>query len=187
VRARTTFFLQQTNPGGKPTLESYGLTARVTQKRGGPVRRRLGVEVIGASACPCAMETARHKFAEMGKPVPDDIPFITHNQRNVVICEVDLAGDEIEAADLVALCESSLSAPTYGYLKRGDEGDLVIQSHNDPKFVEDVVREVLHQSMERFPELPESSVIFVSSEAQESIHKHNAYAERRTTLGALRE
>lgn len=185
VRAETTFFLQQTNPGGKPTLEGYGLTAWAFGDRVGPVRRRLGVRVVGASACPCAMETARHKFEQMGKPIPDDIPFITHNQRNVVNLWVDLpAGDELEAADLVRLCEDSLSAPTYGYLKRGDEGDLVIQSHHDPKFVEDVVREVLH-AVAALP-LPDAAEVFVSSEAEESIHKHNAYAERRSALGALR-
>ncbi len=185
VLADTVFFLPQTNPGGKPTHEAYGLTAEAFGVRGQPVRRRIGVKVTGASACPCAMETARHKYAEMGQPVPDDMPFITHNQRNNVTLRMDLAGDDIEAADLVALCEDSLSAPTYEYLKRGDEGDLVIQSHHDPKFVEDVVREVLHAVVERF-DLPDATTVFVSSEAEESIHKHNAYAERLTTVGELR-
>ena len=187
VRAETTFFLQRTNPGGKPTLEGYGLTAQAFGVRGEPVRRRLGVRVVGASACPCAMETARHKFAQRGHVIPDDVPFITHNQRNVATLEVDLAaGDDIEAAALVDLCEASLSAPTHGYLKRGDEGDLFIQSHHDPKFVEDVVRELLHAVANRFTDLADDAEVFVSSEAEESIHKHNAYAERRTTLGQLR-
>lgn len=187
VRARTTFFLQQQNPGGKPTLEGYGLRATVIGDRDAGIRRRLGVAVLGASACPCAMETARFKFAEKGIDIPENVPFITHNQRNEVILELDLPeGDDIEAADLVALCEDSLSAPTYGYLKRGDEGDLVIQSHHDPKFVEDVVREVLHQVERRFPQLDGATQVFASSEAQESIHKHNAYAERATTLAELK-
>ena len=187
VRAETTFFLQQHNPGGKPTLEGYGLTVDAFAERGGPVQRRVGVEVVGASACPCAMETARHKFAEKGVDIPLDVPFITHNQRNVVTLRLDIPdGEDVEAAELVALCEGSLSAPTYGYLKRGDEGDLVIQSHHDPKFVEDVVRELLHKVLARFPGLPDDACVFVSSEAQESIHKHNAYGERLTTLGQLR-
>ena len=106
VRARTTFFLQQHNPGGKPTLEGYGLRATALGDRAAGIRRRLGVEVLGASACPCAMETARFKFAEQGIEIPEDVPFITHNQRNEVVLELDLPdGDDIEAADLVAVCE----------------------------------------------------------------------------------
>ncbi|MGB0653401.1 MAG: GTP cyclohydrolase MptA [Thermoplasmatota archaeon] len=191
VRAQTTFFLPQKNPGGKPTLEAYGLEAEAHARRRGDgapsVRRRLGVRVVGASACPCAMEVARHKFAEAGKPVPEDLPFITHNQRNILTLRLDLPDDlDLEAAELVALCEGSLSAPTFEYLKRGDEGDLVIQAHHDPKFVEDVVREALHQVTAQWPELPDATCVFASSEAEESIHKHNAYAERETTLGELR-
>ena len=187
VRAEAAFFLPRLNPGGKPSLEGYDLVAEASAVRGSVPRRRIGVRVVGASACPCAMEVARHKFAEQGTPVPDDLPFITHNQRNHVTLSLDLPeGDDVEAADLVDVCEASLSAPTYEYLKRGDEGDLVIQSHHDPKFVEDVVREALHLVQERFPDLPAETCLFASSEAEESIHKHNAYAERTTTLGELR-
>jgi GTP cyclohydrolase-4 len=187
VRAETTFFLQRTNPGGKPSLEGYGLVAEAFGVRGEAVRRRVGVNVVGASACPCAMETARFHYAQQKKTIPDDMPFITHNQRNTATLALDVPdGRDIEAADLVDLCEASLSAPTYGYLKRGDEGLLVIQSHHDPKFVEDVVREMLHKVLERFPDLPGDTVVFAASEAEESIHKHNAYAERRTTIAELR-
>ncbi len=188
VSARGDFFLTRTNPGGKPTLERYGLTAQAVAVRDGVHRRRVGVEVIGMSACPCAMETARHKMVEAGTPPNPDLPFITHNQRNVVSRSVDVPeGTDVEAADLVKLCEEALSAPTYELLKRGDEGDLVLQAHDDPKFVEDVVREALHLVVDRYPNLPADVVVHCSSEAQESIHKHNAYAERSTTLGELRD
>ncbi len=185
VKAVTDFFLTRSNPGGKPTVEAYGLTTHAFAQRGGLTRRRLGVQVVGASACPCAMETARATFAAKGFTVPEEIPFITHNQRNVVHLAIDVPeGRDIEAATLVDLCEDALSAPTHGYLKRGDEGDLVIQSHHDPKFVEDVVREALHLVVERL-DLPDDACVFASSEAEESIHKHNAYAERLTTIGGL--
>ncbi len=190
VAARTTFFLTRTNPGGKPTVEGYGLMAKAHGARDAagntaPPARRIGVEVVGASACPCAMETARATFAQRGFTVPDDIPFITHNQRNIVKLQVDVPeGRDIEAATLVDLAEDALSAPTHGLLKRGDEGDLVIQSHHDPKFVEDVVREAIHLVLERL-DLPAEACLFASSEAEESIHKHNAYAERWTTIGEL--
>ncbi len=187
VRAEADLFLMRKNHGGKDTLESFRIVASAFGARGGPLRRRIGVEVVGMSACPCAMETARHKFTELGTPPTESIPFITHNQRNRVCLAVDVPeGQDLEAARLVDLCEAALSAPTYGLLKRGDEGDLVIQAHEAPKFVEDVVREALHLVKEGFPELPDETIVLASSEAEESIHKHNAFAERETTVGQLR-
>ncbi len=192
ARTEADYFLTRTNPGGKPTVEHYRLRAeafgiRGAGPNGGPsIRRRVGVEVVGMSACPCAMETARHKFQQEGTPANPDIPFITHNQRNRVRLEIDVPeGHDIEAKDLVDLCEEALSAPTYELLKRGDEGDLVIKAHHDPKFVEDVVRAALHLVPRRLGDLPGTAEVFCSSEAEESIHKHNAYAERHTTIAEL--
>jgi GTP cyclohydrolase-4 len=184
VIARGDFFLTRQNPGGKDTQEAYGIRASAEATRGQPVSRRLGVEVVGATACPCAMETARAKFAEKGITIPEEVPFITHNQRNIVILDLELPeGSDVDAKELVDLCEASLSAPTHGLLKRGDEGDLVIQSHHNPKFVEDVVREVLHKVTALG--FPAQHTVFCSSEAEESIHKHNAFAERTTTFGEI--
>lgn len=184
VIARGDFFLNRKNPGGKDTLESYGIRACAEAVRGQSVRRRLGVEVIGATACPCAMETARAKFSEKGIQIPEDVPFITHNQRNIVTLDLELpAESDVDARELVDLVEASLSAPTHGLLKRGDEGDLVIQSHHNPKFVEDVVREVLYKVAAL--DFPAHHTVFCSSEAEESIHKHNAFAERATTFGEI--
>jgi GTP cyclohydrolase-4 len=190
VKAEADYFLSRTNPGGRPSVESYRLLAEAEAfraPRGKPrTTRRVGVQVVGMSACPCAMETVRHKLAGTGRPVPADLPFITHNQRNRVTLRLDLPGEsDVEAADLVALCEESLSAPTFELLKRGDEGDLVLQAHHNPRFVEDVVREVLHKAQARYAALGPEVQVFVSSEAEESIHKHNAYAERTTTFGEL--
>lgn len=191
IKADADYFLTRTNPGGKPSVEAYRLLAEADARRGkGKAKpattRRIGVEVVGMSACPCAMETVRHKLAAQGKKVPADLPYITHNQRNRVTLRLDLPGDvDVEAADLVDLCEQGLSAPTYELLKRGDEGDLVLQAHHNPRFVEDVVREVLHKAAARYRSLGPSAALFVSSEAEESIHKHNAYAERHATIGDL--
>src|SRR5688572_1148114 len=189
VRAEADYFLTRKNPGGKPSVENYRLIAEAdafrtdSAKSASRTSRRVGVQVVGMTACPCAMETVRHK---LGAKVPADLPFITHNQRNKVTLVVDLPGDEdIEAADLVELCESGLSAPTFELLKRGDEGDLVLQAHLNPRFVEDVVREILHKTRAKYARLGKDTRVFVSSEAEESIHKHNAYAERHTTFGEL--
>jgi GTP cyclohydrolase-4 len=198
VKAEADYFLSRKNPGGKPSVEVYRLLAEAEAFRGKgkpgvkpsskkpahATTRRVGVQVVGMSACPCAMETVRHK---LGKKVPADLPFITHNQRNKVTLVLDLPGEaDVEAAHLVDLCERSLSAPTFELLKRGDEGDLVLQAHHNPRFVEDVVRELLHATAGKYGKsLGATARIFASSEAEESIHKHNAYAERTTTFGDL--
>ncbi|MEA3165813.1 MAG: cyclohydrolase, partial [Thermoplasmata archaeon] len=191
IKAEADYFLTRKNPGGKPSVENYRLLAEAEAFRGkGTAKprtsRRVGVQVVGMSACPCAMETVRHKLAGEGHRLSAALPFITHNQRNRVTLAIEVPGEaDIEAADLVQVCEDSLSAPTFELLKRGDEGDLVLQAHHNPRFVEDVVREVLHKAAARYRALGEDIRVFVSSEAEESIHKHNAYAERTTTFGDL--
>ena len=70
--------------------------------------------------------------------------------------------------------------------KRPEEARLVENAHRKPRFVEDVVREVLARILKRYPDLPDAAKVSVKSESEESIHKHNAFAERTTTLGELR-
>ncbi|MHB8634589.1 MAG: GTP cyclohydrolase MptA [Thermoplasmatota archaeon] len=186
VHAVADLFLVRRNPTGKPTLEGYQVAATSQAWRSGEQARRIGVEVVGMTACPCAMATVRHSLEVAGHALPAAVPAITHNQRNRVALHIDLpAGAEVEAADLVDLCEAGLSAPTFELLKRGDEGALVLGAHRQPRFVEDVVREVLHAAAERYRALGPEVQLFVSSEAEESIHKHNAYAERLVRLGEL--
>jgi GTP cyclohydrolase-4 len=63
---------------------------------------------------------------------------------------------------------------------------VVIEAHDHPKFVEDVVRENLQRILVKYTDLPDETIVTVRSESEESIHKHNAFAERITTLGELR-
>src|SRR5882672_2498895 len=148
VTAGADYFLERTNSSGSRSLEPFKLLARAeaVRKEGAEpsVRKMVGVQVVGMSACPCAMETARDLLAkEVGTPglreLMEKIPTITHNQRNTTTLLVEVSeGHAIEADDLIALVESSLSAPTFGLLMRGDEGALVVAAHKNPKFVEDV-------------------------------------------------
>ena len=142
------------------------------------------------TACPCAMETVRDDILKAHPEIakwPEGIPIITHNQRNrTTLILQEPTGHEVEANDLIDVVEDSLSAPTYGLLKRSDEGRLVELAHHNPKFVEDVVRDVLERLLKRYPRMPDGTWVRVKSEAEESIHKHNALAERSTTFGELR-
>jgi len=156
------------------------------------VRKLVGVKVTGMTACPCAMETTRSILMDStgknGNPAILDFPTMTHNQRNVSTILLEVAEEEpVEANDLIRIVEESMSSPTFGILKRRYEGELVKKAHENPKFVEDVVREILTRVVKHYSGLPDSAAITVRSVSEESIHKHDAYAECQTTMGKLRE
>lgn len=189
VHISADYFLEKKTHSGKKTLEAYKLLARSTAKKNGDHRRMIGVEVMGMTACPCAMETAYQMLGKdrAKKESCGDMPSITHNQRNRTQLLLEVPKKAlVEADDLIEIVESSMSSPTYGILKREDEARVVIDAHRNPKFVEDVVREILSKILRRYDHLPDDVHITVRSESEESIHKHNAFAERVTTLKELR-
>jgi len=186
------YFLERRNPSGKATVEGYVLMAKAVAHRGAKalVRKSIGVEVVGMTVCPCAQETVRQLFAKKNKRIRSGEcmpPMLTHNQRNVTSLYIEVPEKfAVEANDLIGMVEGSQSSPTFEILKRPDEGQVVLNAHMNPKFVEDVVRDVLHKVVDAYPKLPDEVAVTVRSESQESIHKHNAVAERVTTLGELR-
>ena len=191
VWAHADYFLERKSPWGRTSLEPYRLVARTNASRSPAiVEHSIGVEVIGMTACPCAMEMVREELVKQHpelKAWPEGVPTITHNQRNrTTLILQEPPGHDVEADDLVEVVESSMSAPTFELLKRPDEGRLVEMAHRNPKFVEDVVREVLDKLVKSYPDMPDGTWVRVKSESEESIHKHNAFAERSTTFGELR-
>jgi GTP cyclohydrolase-4 len=190
VNMAADYFLEKTTDTGRRTLEPFKLIARATARRGNGLMKLIGVEVEGMTACPCAMETVRARVNEENPGIADSVnalPMITHNQRNRTTLMVEVPEHvEVEADDLIGIVESSLSSPTFGILKRDDEASVVINAHRNPKFVEDVVRDILGKILDKYGQLDDSVHVTVRSESEESIHKHNAFAERITTLGELR-
>jgi len=201
VIMRSDYFLEKVNPSGKKNMEHYTLVAEAVSTWG-PSRniettKLIGVEVTGMTACPCGMETTKALYidkkelppigcaegapggAEGGKREAElPYPTITHNQRNVSKLFIETPGDyEIEANDLIEIVEGALSSPSFGILKRRDEARLIWNAHNTPKFVEDVVRDILKEVVRRYSHLDDAAVVTVSSTSLESIHKHNAFAE----------
>jgi len=184
------YFLEKSSPLGRKSLENYKIKASARKARNGELIRVLGVEVLGMTVCPCAMEVTREMLSLM---YPDDkgtiskIPVLSHNQRNISSIELEIPQDvSVEADDLVEIIESSQSSPTYEILKRSDEGKVVLNAHMNPKFVEDVVRDILYYLLKRYPDMPDSAKVKVKSISEESIHKHNAIAERVTTFEELK-
>ena len=182
VEIEAEYFKNNKTPLGKDTTEVYDLLGKATCKRDGSIKKTIGVRAVGMTACPCAQENV----AEMLK-CSKEWPVITHNQRNV--CTVIVTTDDsvsIEADELIDIVNDSFSSPTFEVLKRDDEATVVINAHRNPRFVEDMVRAVLTRIVDRYTELPDDTFVTVKSESEESIHKHNAFAERTATMFQLR-
>ncbi|MBR6204402.1 MAG: GTP cyclohydrolase I FolE2 [Candidatus Methanomethylophilaceae archaeon] len=183
VQVVAEYFRDSKTPLGKPTFESYDLLGGSHIERGGLLRKKIGVEVIGMTACPCGQQTVTEMLGYSG-----ELPVMTHNQRNVCTVVLEVPEDvSVEADDLIDIVEDSFSSPTFELLKRPDEGQVIINAHKNTKFVEDVVRSVLVRIVEKFSDLPDDVYVDVTSESEESIHKHNAFAEREGFLGELRQ
>lgn len=156
----------------------------------------VGVEAEGMTACPCAQSLMRDRAAQRLQEegfsaeqivrILDAVPLPTHNQRGRGRLVLS-AHPAIRAQDLVHIVEASMSSETYGILKRPDEHFIVSRAHRQPKFVEDVVRGMLAHVAEAYPELPGDTFVFASQINFESIHKHNVFAERGTTLAGIRD
>lgn len=130
----------------------------------------LGVKVPVTSLCPCSKELSQ---------------FGAHNQRSIMTVKVRYR-DFLWIEDLVELIEQCGSSPLYALLKRADEKHVTEQAYQNPRFVEDMVREA-HL---RLAALEQITWFSVEAENFESIHNHSAYAavelDRRGELACSR-
>ena len=184
VKAEADYFLDVTYPSGEIGSEPYTLIAEARANSAGELKKLIGVKVIGMTACPCAMEVVRKLDSlEKNSPAP------THNQRNIGTLMIEVPGKTtlVDADDLITIVETAFSSPTYSILKRKEEAQVVLKAHTKPKFVEDVVRDILSAVLKKYEALPDDVLVIARSESEESIRKHNAFAERATTLGELRK
>lgn len=126
----------------------------------------LGVGVPVTTLCPCS------------KAISD---YGAHNQRTLVDVEIEsLRSTIVWIEDVVALVEEQASCPVFSVLKREDEKWATERAYDNPKFVEDLVRDILLQ-LSGYPGVKCTSV---TSESIESIHNHNAYASTSTPAPA---
>lgn len=72
-------------------------------------------------------------------------------------------------------------------LKRVDENAVVEHAHRNPKFVEDCVRNMVQRIVAKYSNLPDDTLVTVRQVNEESIHRHNAFAEKVATMGELKE
>jgi GTP cyclohydrolase-4 len=179
----------------KKTQELYSLISMAVCNENG-LKTLIGVEAEGMTACPCAQDMvrdySRERLKEEGfsedqiEKILKAIPIASHNQRGRGTLLVGTK-ERIRAEELVEIVESSMSSETYNLLKRQDELFVVVKAHSNPMFVEDVVREMLYNLIETYPNLPDETFILAKQVNFEGIHKHDVFAERFGTLNEIRK
>ncbi|EHP87220.1 GTP cyclohydrolase MptA [Methanotorris formicicus] len=178
----------------KIMAKAYG----VKENNGIKIKKLVGAEVVGITACPCAQNLLKEKSIEnlknlgfsddeIGK-IMDSVVIATHNQRGIgtILIEVP-EGYNVEIMKIIEIIKKSMSGEVYELLKRSDEAYVVEMAHKNPKFVEDCAREMIKRIVETFDYLPDEAKVLVRQVNQESIHRHDAFAERCATLGELRK
>ncbi len=117
---------------------------------------RLQVTVAATSLCPCSKEISKYG---------------AHNQRSHITIGAYLL-EPMAIEELVTVAERAASCEVYGLLKRADEKFVTERAYDNPKFVEDLVRDIASSLN------AESRLCGYTVEAEnfESIHNHSAYA-----------
>jgi len=157
--AEFTYFIPRKAPvTGALGLMDYKVSFSCTSSRTGATDDFImGVVAPGASLCPCSKEISKYG---------------AHNQRCLVEARVRFTG-RMWIEDLAGTIEKSVSCPVFAVLKRPDEKYVTEAAYDNPKFVEDIIRD-LALGLEADERVTWYSI---SSENFESIHNHNAYAE----------
>ncbi len=156
LEVRFNLFREKAAPvTGKTGMMGYdcGFTASA-----GPEGDRFGLNLVVpvATLCPCSREISAYG---------------AHNQRGYVTVALEPRG-LLWLEDVIDLIEAAGSAPLYPVLKRPDEKFVTEQAYDNPRFVEDLVREVAVA----FDRHPNVGAYTIEVENHESIHDHNAYA-----------
>jgi GTP cyclohydrolase I len=150
------YFVNKTAPvSGVQSLLDYDVTL-IGEMKDGKASVTMKVLVPVTSLCPCSK-----KISERG----------AHNQRSHVTITLR-TNSFVWIEDVVAIAEKQASCELYGLLKRPDEKYVTERAYDNPKFVEDMVRDVaaVLNADTRV------DAYIVESENFESIHNHSAYA-----------
>jgi len=156
IEMRFPYFINKTAPISKvQSLLDYDVTFN-GEIREGKTSLTIRVVVPVTSLCPCSKEISKYG---------------AHNQRSHVTITATTQ-DFVWIEELIEIVEQEASCELYGLLKRPDEKYVTERAYENPKFVEDMVRDVAA----RLNKDPRISRYTVESENFESIHNHSAYA-----------
>ena len=151
------YFINKAAPvSGVNSLMDYDVTFIGEIVEGGDYSFRMKIVVPVTSLCPCSK-----KISDYG----------AHNQRSHVTVTASLR-EHVWIEEIVEQVEAQASCELYGLLKRPDEKFVTERAYDNPKFVEDMVRDVAGVLNDE----PRIGAYVVESENFESIHNHSAYA-----------
>jgi GTP cyclohydrolase I len=162
IKINFKYFLSKTSPSsGGISLMDYDceFTGRLDKK----FTFILGLNVPILTLCPCSKEISRYG---------------AHNQRGIIKLKIQYTGRIIWIEDLVAELEKQGSTPIYPLLKRDDEKYITEKAYENPKFVEDVIRDVII-ALRKFKTI---TWYEIECEDFESIHNHSAFAYQNSDL-----
>ena len=160
-------------------------------------RATIGACVEGMTVCPCSQGMSESRAREtlesldVEREVIDEflaeVPQPGHSQRGHATITIEAEGSpDVDIRDLIDIGRDAMSARIYNLAKRPDEDHMTFESHSNARFVEDCVRAMAEGVVERFPGLPDDAVVTMKQSNDESIHQHNAHAERVADLETLR-
>jgi len=157
IEMRFPYFISKEAPVSRvKSLMDYEVTFFGEILSGGIFRQTTKVVVPVTSLCPCSKE-----ISDRG----------AHNQRSHITITAT-TNDFVWIEELVQMVEEQASCELYGLLKRTDEKYITERAYDNPKFVEDMVRDVAGVLNNE----PRIEAYVVESENFESIHNHSAYA-----------
>lgn len=157
LEMRFAYFVTKTAPVSKvKSLLDYDVVWRAQRSARGATTLTVQVNVPLTSLCPCSKEISNYG---------------AHNQRSNVRIEATLVGD-MTVEELIRVAERSASCEVYGLLKRPDEKYVTERAYDNPKFVEDLVRDVA-VALDADTRV---GAFVVEAENFESIHNHSAFA-----------
>jgi GTP cyclohydrolase IB len=175
IQVHFPYFIRKRAPvSGIQSLLDYEVTLTVETSAEQATSFYLQTRIPVKSLCPCSKT-----ISEYG----------AHNQRSHILLYVELT-NSLALNELIQLAEQESSCEIFGLLKRSDEKWITERAYENPKFVEDLVRD-LALRMSAHPAIRQFTV---SAENFESIHNHSAFAEihghglgtRASTLHSLR-
>ena len=152
------FFRKKAAPvSGITSFLDYAVTWQGEVSASGEYSHQIKVLAPVTSLCPCSKEISQYG---------------AHNQRSHVTVTLTCHKQEVSIEEIIDLVENKASCQLYGLLKRPDEKYVTEHAYENPKFVEDMVRDIA-VALKNDPRIDRFSV---ESENFESIHNHSAYA-----------
>lgn len=155
-----TYFIKKHAPVSKlPGMMDYEITLTATSDNAGNTQTRVKLDIPVTTLCPCSKEISNYG---------------AHSQRSVISIDALVAdADNFSWQHTIESAEQQASAQLYSQLKRADEKYVTEHAYDNPRFVEDLIREVATELNSN----SHISAYHLKVENFESIHNHSAYAQ----------